>query len=254
MYGIDTSLNTGEEGRRIDPGASRVKLESITVGPINETNPTVVLTFTYVNKKGEKHKDIRWPVNEEQSIRSLYDPTKPAKYNDAEAGIVKGQPLTQQQFVNSLYKELNKQILHILTKFMPREDADIKINPGKKSKEELWVEYCNAVKKKIESQEGWKEVKLWLAVTLKLDAKSGNYYSRTRAFVPFLKPNEDGDTLTSVTKYFNFGPKELLENPAKAASTTSGWGTGSVEDPNEKAMRARQEDKEAGEGWDDEDW
>jgi hypothetical protein len=251
MYGITAKTEDVSGSNRIGPGWHIVKLKEITFGPVTDSNDTQVITFVYKDKAGNVHKDIRWPFNKESALK-YYKPNEDSKYSDAELGIKKGTPLTEEQFINSSLKKIATEFKHILTKFVdPKQDTIIEIK--EKDPDKAWAAFCGAVKKKIEKSEGWDEKMNWLVITLK-KANDGNYYERTRAIVPFLKPVELGDTPESVEKYFRFNPKyDLFETALKSGANTQ-WGSNASnsqeeEDPNTKAMKARQEDDG---GFDDE--
>lgn len=251
MYGITDKTQDVSGSNRMGPGTHLCKLKEITFGPVTDTNPTQVITFTFIKKDGNIHKDTRWPFDRENALK--YKKDEPSKYSDAELGIKKGEVMTDDQFCNAALKRVASEFKHIMTKFLDDPNENVVLQVNEKDPEKAWAQFCGLIKKKIEKQNSWNERKVWLVVILK--ETKGAYYDRTRVILPFLKIYEQGDTPETVAKYFDFKPKyDLFVAPVKSGEN-SNWTNSAPkeEDPNEKAEKARSED--TGSEWsEDLDW
>ncbi len=85
-----------------------------------------VLTFTFTATNGSQFRKIFWDIDPVRVAKLNQDYPSTHSRDNKEKGYVKGQTKTDAQAIEIAYDDFNRNIKHILTKYMSEEDAMIK--------------------------------------------------------------------------------------------------------------------------------
>lgn len=145
-----------------------------------------VLAFTFKAPNGAEFRKIFWEVDPARVIDFNQKYPKNHSRNNDKLGIVAGQPITDEQAVNLAFSEFNRQIKHIMTKYMSEEDAVIaNVNSYK--------DFAMQVCKKLAGKFNGKKMRI------KLIYQKNGFLDIPR-FGNFLEPMGDTSSLT-ITQY-----------------------------------------------------
>jgi hypothetical protein len=85
-----------------------------------------VLMFTFTAPNGSEFRKIFWDIDPERVAKLNQDYPSNHTRNNEKRGYVKGERKTDAQAIEIAYDEFNRQIKHILTKYLSEEEATIK--------------------------------------------------------------------------------------------------------------------------------
>lgn len=232
MFEFSSTTESGDGKKRLGGGIHPVKLSNAEFGALFEKLDTNVIRLTFSSKEGFTHEHVIWPVNREKIVewnRNSDGSQKIAKFNHAASGMVKGQPITDEQALAKAYADLNSEVMHILKRFVPAEKIAFKAKSQDPDK--AWAEVGKWVVKLLSaatknfSQEKGAPL-IWWVVTYK-KANDGNYYTQTKKFPPFCKEFEKGDSEERLKSFFNIRPQyDILTMPDRDTYSNDGYQIG----------------------------
>lgn len=85
-----------------------------------------VLMFTFTAPNGSEFRKIFWDIDPERVAKMNQAYPSNHSRNNEKRGYVKGEQKTDAQAIEMAYDEFNRQIKHILTKYLSEEEATIK--------------------------------------------------------------------------------------------------------------------------------
>lgn len=127
MYG--TSEVKGDVGR---PGYLAGITENVELTKVAYENSKQdgtgknVLTFTFTAPNNSQFRKIFWDIDPAQTAKLNQAKPRVHSRNNEKLGYEKGKVITDEQAIQIAYSDFNRNIKHILTKYMSEEDAIIK--------------------------------------------------------------------------------------------------------------------------------